>query len=188
MTGRSGSRPRSRTSQPSADDALPHSRRAGRVRTRAPSPRRGGRAERPPPARHPPVALALLPAAARLRSGARGHRSRARALRGDRRHPSARRGATSRHRSSPTGWDAGCSRDARPRRHAISSTRSATRVTKAACSTTSPDLNHLTRERRGRDRAAPRGVRDLRRRAARGGGGLRPELARRDPSRAWRSR
>ena len=109
-----------------------------RVRPGARAPRRGGRAERSAPARHPPVALALLPASARLRSGARGHRSRAGALRGDRRRSARARRCTCRRRSSPIGSGAGCSRDGTPRRRGISTTRSATRSRRAACSTTSP--------------------------------------------------
>ena len=46
----------------------------------------------------------------------------------------------------------------------------------------------LARQRRDRDRAAPGGVCDLRRREPRGGGRLRPQLACRDSPRAGRSR
>ena len=118
--------------------ALPDFSRPARVRPGAAAPRRDRRAEQPAAARHPSVALPVLPETARLGGGAGGHRPRAGALRGDRRHPSQRRGQPAglarRGAAGALGrWPAGMRR---PR--ATSSAPSATRSRRGVSSTTSP--------------------------------------------------
>ena len=125
--------------------------------------------------------------AARLGGGTGGHRSRAGALRGDRRRPSQRRGqpAGLARRGAAGALGPGppvCGDLARPlprrRRHCHG----------GACPQQPRRPEPLARQRRDRDRAAPGGVCDLRRREPRGRGRLRSQLACRDSPRAGRSR
>ena len=90
-------------------------------------------AERPPPGGHPRLALALLPAPARLGGRARGHRAQPRAGRAVSTTSSPSRTRSSRLRSSPSGAATGCARARTPRRRRASTSRSTTRSTSAGC-------------------------------------------------------
>ena len=92
-------------------------------------------------------------------------------------------GVTRRRPAGPLGARAALRRDRSRSLRAVGDT-----VTKARVLNNLADFNHLL----GNDEVAiaqlRRGVPDLRRRSARGRGGLRPQLARRDPPRARRAR